>query len=295
MDTWIRGAKDRLRPRYRKLRQSVIDRFFSYGPEELLEALRRLGVQPGDAVMVHAQFSKHHGFRGSVDSAIDAFLRAVGPQGSLLMVSMPFRASAADYLAKLKYFDVCKTPSAMGLLSEFFRRRDGVLRSAHASHPILAYGQRAEWFVADHERSVYPCGTGSPLEKLLEVGGKVLFFNVRFDSFTFIHYLQHRIRAHLDFPMYTDKLFDARVVDGNGREFTMQTYAFSRELAQRQRPFLLASWLAERGLIRRVRVGASRLMLVEVAQVTRVVDEMTERGEFFFAPPAEFGKATVAG
>jgi len=282
----LQSVKDRLRPSYRKLRLTIVQRFFSYGPDELVRALRKLGVQPGDSVMLHAGFDKRHGFRGSIESANEAFLRAVGAQGNLLMVSMPFRASAAEYLRKLKCFDARKTPSAMGLLSEFFRRRDDVLRSSHASHPILASGPRAEWFVAGHEHCVYPCGPGSPIEKLLEVDGKVVFFNVPFNTFTFIHYLEHRVSPCFDFSLYTHTPFDARVIDRQGREFTMQTFAFSSEATRRRQPQILEAWLRERGLIRQVRVGASSLMLVDVRQVVPVVEEMAKRGKYFFSDAA---------
>jgi len=53
----------------------LVRRFFSFGPEELLRALRSAGVQPGDSIMVHAAFESHHGFRGSVESANDTFSR----------------------------------------------------------------------------------------------------------------------------------------------------------------------------------------------------------------------------
>ena len=77
-------------------------RFFSYGSEELVEALRRVGVATGDSIMLHSAFEPHHGFRGSAEEAIDAFLEALGPQGNLLMVSLPYMRSSLYYLSFLK-------------------------------------------------------------------------------------------------------------------------------------------------------------------------------------------------
>jgi len=276
------SVKKRLKAAHRKLRMAVVRRFFSYGPVDLVRALRAVGIRSGDTVMVHAGFESHHGFRGSIESANNAFLDAVGPRGNLLMISMPYRSSSVEYLRKLKCFDVRRTPSAMGLMSEFFRRRDDVLRSAHPTHPILACGPQAEWLLEGHEQCIYPCGPGTPFDKLVQIGGKVAFFNVPFTVFTFFHFLEDRVSANLDFPIYMDTRFEAQVIDRTGQPLTVRTFAFRREAIERRRPQMLEKWLRDRGLIRRVRVGASVLMLVDLREVVSVVDEMAQRGMYFY-------------
>ena len=247
-----------------------------------MRALRAVGIQPGDSVMLHSAFELHHGFRGTSQDAIDAFLGTLGPQGNLLMVSLPYRSSSLDYVSKLKVFDVRRTPSAMGLVSEFFRRRQGVVRSAHPTHPVLAYGPRAEWFVEGHEQCLYPCGPGTPFDKLLQSGGKVAFFNVPFVYFTFFHYLEHLVSANLDFPLYAEPPFDVQVIDRNGGRLVVRTHVFSSEAIRRRRFEVLEDMLRAKGLIRRVRVGASVLLLVDLGEVVIAVKEMTAQGVYFY-------------
>jgi aminoglycoside 3-N-acetyltransferase len=261
----------------------VVPRYFSYSSEDLGEALHAVGIESGDSVMVHTRFENHHGFRGSVSVANEAFLESVGSQGSLLMVSIPYCASASEYLRNLQCVDTNRTPSAMGLMSETFRQRQGVIRSAHPMHPVLAYGHRAEWFVASHELCRFPCGPGTPYDKLLEADGKVVFFNVPFGTFTFIHYLENRVSIRLDFPVHTESQFEARVIEREGKPLTVRTFAFSDEVIRRRRPKILEGWLRQRGLIRKVRVGASVLMSVDLKVVVSLVDEMAAHGRFFFA------------
>ena len=278
----LQHAKKKLRAVHRRVRLALVRRFFSFGPEELLRALRSAGVQPGDSIMVHAAFESHHGFRGSVESANDTFLEAVGPRGHLLMVSLPYRSSSLQYLANLKQFDVRRTPSAMGLMSEFFRRRPEVLRSAHPTHPVLACGPQAEWFVEGHEHCAYPCGPGTPFDKLLQVGGKVAFFNVSFAYFTFFHFLEHRVGMNVGFPLYAEEAFEVPVIGRDGERLTVRTHAFAEEAIRRRRPEKLEGWLRGRGLIRTVRIGASALLLVDLREVVGVVDEMAKRREYFY-------------
>src|SRR5690348_7611701 len=66
--------KSRLRTIYWGTRQAFVRRFLSYGKLELAEALRSLGVNPGDALMVHSSFSRTTGFTGSPNDCIDVLL-----------------------------------------------------------------------------------------------------------------------------------------------------------------------------------------------------------------------------
>jgi aminoglycoside 3-N-acetyltransferase len=278
----LKLVKSRIRGLQRKMRTSFVRTFLSYGPVELLDLLRRVGIESGDAVMLHSAFEPHHGFRSSVGQAIDVFLQAVGPEGHLLMPSMAYHSSTLDYLTQLKSFDVRRTPSAMGLVSEFFRRRPGVLRSINPSHPILVHGPRAAWFIEGHERCLYPCGPGTPFDKLLEVGGKVAFFNVPFGYFTFFHYLEHRLWPQLKFQLYHEPPFDVPVIGPRGEALTVKTQVYSRETLRRRRFAVLEARLRQRGLIRHARIGASHALLVEVRAAVVAVDQMAQQGEFFY-------------
>jgi aminoglycoside 3-N-acetyltransferase len=264
------------------VRRLAVNIFFSFGPADLSRALVDLGVRPGDSVMLHSAFEPHHGFRGTSAEVVDTFLDVIGPSGTLLMVSLPYHSSSREYLSKLKYFDVRKTPSMMGLISDFFRRRPGVVRSAHPSHPILAYGARAEWFIEGHERCLYPCGPNTPFAKLVEVGGKAVFLNVSFEYLTFFHYLEHIVSEKLHFPLYTTEPFEVRVIDREGRPLTVRTYAFSEQAIRCRRFDVFHAYVRSKGLIRERRLGASRLLLVDVCEIVRAVEDMTAKQIYFY-------------
>ena len=276
------SIKNRIRSIHRRCRQFAVDSLFSYSSEDLVAVLHDLGLRHGDSVLLHSAFEDHFGFRGSPEDIVEAFVKAIGKDGNLLMASMPYGTSSLEYLSKLKRFDVRKTPSAMGLVSEFFRRRTEVVRSASPLHPILILGPKAAWFAEGHERCEYSCGAGSVFDKLLRVGGKVAFFNVSFAYFTFFHYLEHRVGPHLNFNIYHDPAFQVDVVDATGSLIKVPVYAFSQEVHRRRRFAALERWLSERKLIHRVRIGASYVLLVDLKQVVEVVDEMTAHGDFFY-------------
>ena len=57
---------------------------------------------------------------------------------------LPTREERADS------WDINKTPSTVGWLTEYFRQMDETYRSDHYSHSVAARGCDAKAFVADH-------------------------------------------------------------------------------------------------------------------------------------------------
>lgn len=277
-----RALKRALKPRLLALHGGYVRRFRSFGDAQLLEGLRGLGIHEGDSVMLHSGFGGHHGYRGSIEQLTDTFIGAVGPAGHLLMVSLPYRSSSLHYLQQGRRFDVRRTPSMMGLVSEFFRRRPGVLRSLHPTHPVLVHGPDAAHFVAGHEDCLYPCGPGTPFERLAERDGLVAFFDVPFATFTFFHHLEHLVSAQLPFALYTASPYTVPVVDHAGQIRSVTTYVFAPEAIRRRRFERLEQALRERGLIARRRIGNTWLEAVRVREVIACVDEMRRAGHYFY-------------
>ena len=80
---WIRRVKNKARSWRRRAERLWVRAFRSYDGRELVAALRSMGIESGDTVMLHSAFEPQHGFRGTTEDLIDAFLTAVGPQGHL--------------------------------------------------------------------------------------------------------------------------------------------------------------------------------------------------------------------
>jgi len=275
------SQKAKLKALYSRSKRLFIEQFRSYGSRELESCLRDLGVTSGDTVMLHSAFASS-GFRGSPKDLVDVFLRSIGPNGNLLMVSLPYSSSTYEYLQKLKTFDVRKTPSHMGMISESFRRREGVLRSFHPTHPVLAIGPKAEWIIADHDKCLVPCGPGSPFEKVTQLGGKVVFFNVPFPTITLFHYLEHLVERTLPFPLYLGEAFEVRSIDSTGKISMIKTRVFSPDAVRRRRPLILMEELDKQRLIRRSRVGNSRVMCVAAMDAIASTEQMARAGKLFY-------------
>jgi aminoglycoside 3-N-acetyltransferase len=278
----LRWAKFRVKSWRYRAHVALVRRFRSYDAKALLDALRRAGIQEGDQLMLHASFDDRYGFRGSAVDAVDVFQAAVGSTGTLYMVSLPYTSSTLEYLRADPLFDPKRTPSRMGLLSEIFRRRPGVLRSCHPTHPVLGLGPAAESVLSGHELCAYPCGPGSPFERLLHAGAKVAFFNVSLSNLTYFHYLEHLVAPQLPFPIYSAQPVPARLVMANGDVRSIPVYTFTPECIRRRRPEWLQKWMRDEGLVDYRRLGASELTVIGLRSVTDLALAHAARGNLFF-------------
>jgi aminoglycoside 3-N-acetyltransferase len=275
--------KRALKSRINQAKQRFVRTWFSYDADQLTKALRGMGLTETDTVLVHSNFEPDSGFKGAPVDLVNALATFLGERGNLLMVSIPFRGSAYDYLALNKKFDVRKTLSMMGLVTEIFRRRTGTRRSLHPTHPVLALGKDAEWLTAGHEDCRFPCGPGTPFEKFHQLNGKILFFDVGFGAITFFHHVEHSLQGDLPFPVYDERLFDATVVDASGQQGIVQTHAYSKVPRSAEK---LEAEMTRRGKIRKGRVGNSRMLLVTAADVVTCQSEMVKAGNYPYDVPA---------
>ena len=273
-----RQVKQRLKPLYFGGQGLLARALFAYSRNDLEGAIKAIGIRPGDSVFVHSGFKRANGFTGSPSDVVDSLLEVVGTEGHLLMMSIPYRGSSQKYTESDPVFDVTRTPSAVGLISEVFRRRSGVLRSLSPLHPVLAYGPLAEWLVADHEKCARSCGKGSPFERFLSLQGKFLFFDATFSSLTFMHYVEDLFSARLPVDLYHPMAAMVRVRDGAGREARVRQFFFG-EAARKQRNFApVERQLRADGTLRKARIGNTRLLCVDAHDVVNCARSLIERG-----------------
>ncbi|MCG8557992.1 MAG: AAC(3) family N-acetyltransferase [Proteobacteria bacterium] len=146
----------------------------------LVDSLEALGVRHGDTVMVHASM-RRVGMRAEV--LLDAIEAAVGPDGHIMMLvcapeGRPFDPAVSPAWAEL------------GVLGEVFRTRSGVVLNEHPVARMGVWGKRATALVLSPPLDDY-YGPGSPLERLVRDGGKVLRLGADSDTVTLFHYAEY--------------------------------------------------------------------------------------------------------
>jgi aminoglycoside N3'-acetyltransferase len=176
------------------------------------EDLQRLGVRPGDVLMVHASMRKVGGDAGDLVAAID---QAVGDDGTWMMtlgaedewswVNQRPEEERQALLAGTPPFDKLEARADVdnGILAEVFRTTRGTVVSDHPEGRFGARGRRAGALMAEVPWDDY-YGAGSPLERLIEAGGRVLRLGADVETVTLLHYAEwltpivnkKRVRRH---------------------------------------------------------------------------------------------------
>lgn len=268
------------------LKNLIIKHVLAYDRKNLVAVLRKKGVAQGDVVMVHSSWWASNGFQGKPVDLINALKDAVGTEGLLSMPSMTYQnESTREFLARGVPVKLRRSASKMGLLTEVFRRGQGVARSLNPAHPILAWGDRAAWFIEGHDKAECSFGKDSPFDKLLQLKGKILCIDASFSTITFTHFLEDRIAASLPFELYEPEPMLGRVIDRDGVEYGVTTRVLSEAANSLRREERLIQALDKLRLIQRFRVGNTRFLLIECVPMTQCVDKMVAEGDVFFDAP----------
>lgn len=195
---------------------------------QLRDALTAVGLDATDSCIVHTRLSTFGFIPGGERTVVDV-LKDVLRDGDIVMPAQttdlsdpkdwgapPVDPSLVPLVRDaLPAFDPMTTPvHGIGRTPEYFRTTPGTLRSRHPLYSMSAWGRHAAWlcglsdetetsgggFVRDtghlsSDPSLYdmPFGEHSPIARLYELGGKVLFLGTGFDTCTAIHYAESTI------------------------------------------------------------------------------------------------------
>src|SRR3954462_14249462 len=124
--------------------------------------LTRIGVERGDAVMVHASLRAVGLVTGGANVLVQALLDSIGPDGTVLAY-LDFEPFYEEDEVEVPVFDkrIARAARMNGLLPEVIRTWPGALRSDHPDAGMAAIGSLSSWITADHPFR-YGYGDGSP-------------------------------------------------------------------------------------------------------------------------------------
>lgn len=193
-----------------------------------------LGVRNGDIVMVHASLSLVPTDLNG-DQVLEILRECVGPQGTVVVPTFP-RMSSAAYLVTAAPFDAQRTPSGMGSLSEAVRRSPGAFRSTHPTKSVAAIGPHAQEICFGHERCVYPFGAGSPYERMLELGVRIIGIGAPMSYLSFVHVAEDLEPEKIGRPVWDPHLYEKTCFDMEGREHRVRTKIHNMDLMPKANP-----------------------------------------------------------
>lgn len=172
----------------------------------LVVDLKKIGLCLGDTVLVHCSLSSLGWVCGGAVSVIEALSEAIGENGTLVMPTHTSNNTDPRHWenphvpkewwpiirSEAPPFNSAITPSNnMGVVAELFRTWSNTLRSNHPIGSFAARGPNAEVITSNHAfDSMF--GEGSPLARLYDLNGKVLFLGTGHSTNTCFHLAEGR-------------------------------------------------------------------------------------------------------
>lgn len=184
-----------------------------------------LHLGAGDLVYVHSGMD---GLNLSFPFYRILFLiqEVIGPRGTVVFPTYPnHRISSYEWLQQGNVFDVRRTPSYTGILTEFARRQRKAIRSLHPTKSVCAIGPAAGELTSTHQLSPYPYDTNSPYYKLIAGGGKIIGLGATTNYVSFGYCVDDAFKEQFPVRVYHDQLFAAPCINYEGERVIVKTYA----------------------------------------------------------------------
>ncbi len=129
---------------------------------------------------------------------------------------------------KTKIFDKNKSPSEVGIFTEYFRNQKNVKRTGHPIFSVAGKGPAINTLINNLGSS--STGDGSIFERLKVFDSYIIFFGSGFlESCTFLHYIEQSAKVSHRYSKY----FNGRVIDKGGEQKgTWEFYVRNTEVFQ---------------------------------------------------------------
>jgi aminoglycoside 3-N-acetyltransferase len=174
--------------------------------------LRDLGLETGMTVLVHCSLSSLGWVCGGAPAVVEALQRVVGDEGTIVMPThSPGNRSPSEMgnppvpdswyervREEMPPYRPAVTPTqGMGAVAECFRSYPDTVRSQHPRHSFAAWGNDAEYVVSKHSLDNV-LGEQSPLGRVYDLDGDILFLGTTHETNTSIHLAEHRSDLDLE-------------------------------------------------------------------------------------------------
>jgi aminoglycoside 3-N-acetyltransferase len=165
--------------------------------KDIVSAFRQVGAGQSDIILIHSSLKSFGYVEGGALSVIEAAREAVTENGTVVFPTLVQK----DFADAYKNWDVNKSPSDVGLITETFRLLPDSFRSNQATHSVAAWGSKAKELTCEHGSygprmgvfGDYCFSYSSPWQKMYMEGARIIFVGIDLVYNTFKHFAEYRL------------------------------------------------------------------------------------------------------
>ncbi len=186
-----------------------------YRKQDLKNMIKDMGIESTDTVFIHSSMKSIGEVLGGADTVLDVFMEYL--ETGLLILPTHTWASMNELH---HVYDPNEEPSCVGILTNLFMKRAGVVRSLHPTHSLAVYGKDSKEYMKGEDEVSTPCAVGGCYDRLRERNGKILLLGVNHIRNTFIHGVEEILQVP---ERFTEKpvLFQIVMPDGSLKDSYM--------------------------------------------------------------------------
>jgi aminoglycoside N3'-acetyltransferase len=166
---------------------------------------------------------------------LDALTERLTSAGTLVMPSFPYPNEVGRPKADAK-FDVRRTASQMGLLTEMFRRLPDTRRTEHFWVPLCVWGRHSDFLLEGQDAVLNPFGVGSACRRLVDIDTRMLGLGVSTNYNILAHVADAVLHEGYPFKIFTDEIFEAPITGWNGEPKRIRSVLVTQERRLEMKP-----------------------------------------------------------
>lgn len=236
-----------------------------YTAKELREQIATMGLNGTETILIHSSMKAIGAVEGGAETVLDV-LTAYFKDGLLLFPTHTW----STINEQNPVYHPAKELSCVGLLSNLFLKRNGVVRSLHPTHSLAGIGENAAKYLEGEENCNTPCTPGGCYDRLRDCNGKILLIGVGHARNTFIHSVEEVLNVPnrlADMPMKLEIVMP----DGGGKTVYMRKHYNPQQPHISEDFVKLNQALLDCKAAREVTFGDAACLLCDAKRIFKVV------------------------
>lgn len=234
--------------------------------DELISNFKKLGVVKGDVLLVHSSYKSFGGVEGGPQTVINALKSILTEDGTLIVPTFNY-----DF-CQGKSYDVKRTPSKMGIITEIVRADPNSKRTLDPVFSFAILGKHRDYLT--NLENDHSFGANSVFEKLRELDAKIMIIGLAYnESVTFFHHIEETQRC--DYRYF--KEFRGKIIDYENTERDCKITLFVRDIERGVQNSVdtMGLIMEQENIVKKIIIGKSEIKLMKANDVyKRTVAEM---------------------
>jgi aminoglycoside 3-N-acetyltransferase len=242
----------------------------------------KLGMRAGGLYMVHSSLNSLN-LAFPPLKTLEILRDIVGEQGTLMFLATSKADTEMDFLSGSKVFNIKRTPTGAGLLSEIARRQTDAWRSLHPTKSVSVLGPLAEELASGHHLSPYPFDRTSPYGKFVEREGTVIGLGVTAFNLSIAHCVEDFMKEEFPQKKYSGE-YIVKSIDYDGSTKAISVRASNPDITAAPTCMFFFNRYIPEDILKHHVVNGQNFFTCKAAALISTMIELARNGKTIYAP-----------